>query len=116
MSSTRRINNVADARRLARRTLPRAVFDYIDGGAEDDGTMPESERAFRDVTFRPRMATRADVPDLTTTVLGTEISLPLLLAPCGLVGLMHPERALGAARAAKRAGTGSVLRTVAGTP
>ena len=116
MSSTRRINNVADARRLARRTLPRAVFDYIDGGAEDEVTMAENERAFRDVTFRPRMATRADVPDLTTTVLGTEISLPLLLAPCGLAGLMHPDGALGAARAAKRAGTVSVLSTVAGTP
>ena len=116
MSSTSRINNVADARRLARRTLPRAVFDYIDGGAEDEVTMAENERAFRDVTFRPRMATRADVPDLTTTVLGTEISLPLLLAPCGLAGLMHPDGALGAARAAKRAGTVSVLSTVAGTP
>src|ERR1039458_781091 len=45
MSSTRRINNVADARRLARRTLPRAVFDYIDGGAEDEVTMAENERA-----------------------------------------------------------------------
>jgi isopentenyl diphosphate isomerase/L-lactate dehydrogenase-like FMN-dependent dehydrogenase len=116
MSSTSRINNVADARRLARRILPRAVFDYIDGGAEDEVTMAENERAFREVAFRPRMATRADAPDLTTTVLGTEISLPLLLAPCGLAQLMHPDGALGAARAAKRIGTVSVLSTVAGTP
>ncbi len=78
--------------------------------------MAENERAFREVAFRPRMATRADVPDLTTTVLGTEVSLPLLLAPCGLAHLMHPDGALGAARAAKRFGTVSVLSTVAGTP
>jgi isopentenyl diphosphate isomerase/L-lactate dehydrogenase-like FMN-dependent dehydrogenase len=78
--------------------------------------MAENERAFREVAFRPRMATRADVPDLTTTVLGTEVSLPLLLAPCGLAQLMHPDGALGAARAAKRFGTVSVLSTVSGTP
>jgi isopentenyl diphosphate isomerase/L-lactate dehydrogenase-like FMN-dependent dehydrogenase len=116
MPSTSQINNVADARRLAQRVLPRAVFDYIDGGAEDEVTMAENERAFREVAFRPRMATKVDAPDLTTTVLGTEVSLPLLLAPCGLVQLMHPAGALGAARAAKRFGTISVLSTVAGTP
>lgn len=113
-----RINNVLDARRLARRTLPRAVFDYIDGGAEGEVTMAENERAFRDVSFRPRMglAVTASDPVLETTVLGTPVSLPVLLAPCGLVKLMHPDGAIGAARAAKRAGTISVLSTVSGSP
>jgi isopentenyl diphosphate isomerase/L-lactate dehydrogenase-like FMN-dependent dehydrogenase len=110
-----RINNVADARRLARRTVPRAVFDYIDGGAEDEVTMAENERAFREIAFRPRMAVKVEHPRLETTVLGTDISMPVLLAPCGLASLMHPDGALGIARAAKRAGTVSVLSTVAGT-
>ncbi len=118
MAVATRINNVSDARRLARRALPRAVFDYIDGGAEGEVTMEENERAFREVTFRPRMGTAVKVepPALTTTVLGTPVSMPLLLAPCGLVKLMHPDGALGAARSARRAGTISVLSTVSGTP
>jgi L-lactate dehydrogenase (cytochrome) len=116
MPNATRINNVADARRLARLSLPRAVFDYIDGGAEDEFTMGENERAFREIAFRPRMALKVDRPNLGTTVLGTPVELPVLLAPCGLVRLMHPDGALGAARAAKRAGTVSVLSTVAGTP
>lgn len=116
MPTAARIHNVADARRLARRTLPRAVFDYIDGGAEDEVTMEENERAFREIAFRPRMAVKVGRPRLDTTVLGTPVELPVLLAPCGLVQLMHPDGALGAARAAKRAGTVSVLSAVAGTP
>jgi L-lactate dehydrogenase (cytochrome) len=116
MPTAARIHNIADARRLARRTLPRAVFDYIDGGAEDEVTMGENERAFREIAFRPRMAVKVGRPRLDTTVLGTPVELPVLLAPCGLVQLMHPDGALGAARAAKRAGTVSVLSAVAGTP
>jgi L-lactate dehydrogenase (cytochrome) len=116
MPSAHRINNVADARRLARRTIPRAVFDYIDGAAEDEVTAGENERGFREIAFRPRMAVKVDSPKLETTVLGTRVSMPVLLAPCGLVGLMHPDGAIGAARAGRRAGTISVLSTVAGTP
>lgn len=115
MPSATRIHNVSDARRIARRCLPRAVFDYIDGGAEDEVTMGENERAFRQISFRPRMAKKVDCPRLDTTVLGIPVALPVLLAPCGLVRLMHPDGPLGAARAAQRSGTLSVLSTVAGT-
>ena len=116
MHTATRIHNVADARRLARRALPRAMFDYIDGGAEDEVTMAENERAFREIALRPRMMTKIDRPRLDTTVLGTPVALPVLLGPCGLIQLMHGDGALGAARAARRAGTVSVLSTVAGTP
>ncbi len=116
MPAVTRLHNVADARRLARRVLPRALFDYIDGGAEDEVTMGENERAFREIAFRPRMGTKVDRPRLDTTVLGASVSLPVLLAPCGLVEMVHPDGALGAARAARKAGTVSVLSTVAGTP
>ncbi len=116
MPNATRIHNVADARRLARRSLPRVVFDYVDGGAEDEVTMGENVQAFREIAFRPRMGIRVGSPRLGTTVLGTPVSLPVLLAPCGLIRLVHPDGALGAARAAKRAGTISILSTVAGTP
>jgi isopentenyl diphosphate isomerase/L-lactate dehydrogenase-like FMN-dependent dehydrogenase len=108
------LHSVADARQRARRVLPRVVFDYVDGGAEDEVTMAENERAFRELAFRPRMAVGVAEPDLGTTVLGTELSFPVLLAPCGLVRLLHPDGAAGAGRAAAGRGTIWVLSTVAG--
>jgi hypothetical protein len=66
-----RLHNVPDTRRLARRVLPRPLFDYIDGGAEGEVTMEENERAFREIAFRPRMGMKVDGPRLDTTVLGT---------------------------------------------
>jgi isopentenyl diphosphate isomerase/L-lactate dehydrogenase-like FMN-dependent dehydrogenase len=111
-----RIANVADARRVAKRTLPGVVFDYVDGAADDEITMHANVAAFDDVVFRPRMGTAAIDPDLATTVLGTPISMPLMLAPAGLVRIMHPDGAAGAARAAASRGTLSVLSTVAGSP
>ena len=113
---TSRIYSVGDARRRAARAVPRALFDYIDGGADDEVTLHENERAFREVTFRPRMASASGDPQVSTTLLGTPLSLPVLLAPCGLVRFMHPDGAPGVARAAAAAGTVPVLSTVAGSP
>ena len=110
-----RIANVSDARRIAKRTLPGVVFDYIDGAADDETTARANVAAFDDVVFRPRMGIDVREPDLTTTVLGTKVSMPLLLAPTGLVRLMHPDGGAGAARAAASRGTLSVLSTVAGS-
>jgi L-lactate dehydrogenase (cytochrome) len=110
-----RIANVPDARRSAKRTLPGVVFDYIDGAADDETTMHANVAAFDDVVFRPRMGLDVRKPDLSTTVLGTQVSMPLLLAPTGLVRLMHPDGGAGAARAAASRGTLSVLSTVAGS-
>jgi isopentenyl diphosphate isomerase/L-lactate dehydrogenase-like FMN-dependent dehydrogenase len=107
---------VADARRVAKRTLPGVVFDYIDGAADDEITMHDNVAAFDDIVFRPRMGIDVREPDLATTVLGTSVSMPLLLAPTGLVRIMHPDGAAGAARAAAGRGTLSVLSTVAGSP
>jgi L-lactate dehydrogenase (cytochrome) len=110
------IRNVADARRVAKRTLPPVVFDYVDGGADDEVTMRANEAAFADVGFRPRMGLEVGQPDLGVSVLGYDLSLPVILAPCGLARLMHPDSAEGAARAAAGRGTVSVLSTVAGAP
>ncbi len=109
-----RITNVDDARRAAKRTLPGVVFDYIDGAADDETTMRANRAAFDDVVFRPRMGTAALDPDLSTSVLGAELSMPLMLAPTGLVRIMHPHGAAGVARAAAGRGTISVLSSVAG--
>ena len=71
-----RVINIDDLRPLARRRLPRAVFDYLDGGAEAEVTLRENCRAFEDVTFRPRHAVAVPDCDLRTRVLGFDISFP----------------------------------------
>jgi len=111
-----RLHSVHDARRAARRRVPAVVFDYVDGAADDEVTKSRNEAAFAAVEFRPKMASGMVDPSLATTVLGRSVALPVLLAPCGLVRLLHPDGAAGAARAAAACGTVSVLSTVAGSP
>jgi isopentenyl diphosphate isomerase/L-lactate dehydrogenase-like FMN-dependent dehydrogenase len=109
-----RVINIDDLRRLARRRLPRVVFDYLDGGADDEVTLRESCRVFQDVTFRPRQAVVLPSCDLRTRVLGSEIAFPAVLAPIGYLRLMHPAGELAAARAAGAAGTAFVQSTISG--
>ena len=116
---TRKLNpakvvNIEDLRRLAERRLPRAVFDYLDGGAEAEQTLAENCRAFRDVIFRPRGAVAVGDCDLKTRVLEHEISFPAMLAPVGYSRMMHPDGEVAAARAAGEAGTGYILSTISG--
>ncbi|HET9741946.1 MAG TPA: alpha-hydroxy acid oxidase [Terriglobales bacterium] len=106
--------NIADLRSLAKRRLPRVVFDYLDGGAECEITLQENCRAFRELTFRPRQAVRIGSPELGTEVLGQQISFPAILAPVGYSRVMHPAGEVAAAQAAGEAGTIFVLSTVSG--
>ena len=99
---------------MARRRLPQAVFDYLDGGAEGEVTLRENCRAFEEVTFRPRHAVALSDCDLRTRVLGVDLSLPFLLAPVGYTRLMHPGGEVAAARAAGKAGTAYILSTISG--
>jgi L-lactate dehydrogenase (cytochrome) len=103
-----------DLRPLARRRLPKAVFDYLDGGADGEVTLRENCRVFDDVTFRPRHAVAVPECDLRTRVLGFDVSFPALLAPVGYSRLMHPDGEAGAARAAGAAGTAYILSTLSG--
>jgi isopentenyl diphosphate isomerase/L-lactate dehydrogenase-like FMN-dependent dehydrogenase len=105
---------VEDLRLLARRRVPRAVFDYVDGGAEGEVTLRENRCTFEDVAFRPRHAVEVSGCDLRTRVLGLDLSLPFLLAPVGYSRLMHPGGEVAAARAAGEAGTGYILSTISG--
>ena len=106
--------NVDDARRLARRRLPRMIFDYVDGGARSELTKDANRAAFEEVTFRPRMAVHVAAPVTETTVLGVPASMPLLLSPCGALRAVHPDGDCGVARAAGRAGTIFTLSSASG--
>jgi isopentenyl diphosphate isomerase/L-lactate dehydrogenase-like FMN-dependent dehydrogenase len=109
-----RVVCIEDFRPLARRRLPKSVFDYLDGGAEGEVTLRENCRVFNDVTFRPRHAVAVPQCGLCTSVLGFNLSLPFLLAPVGYSRLMHPGGEVAAARAAGNAGTGYILSTISG--
>src|SRR3989442_4826796 len=109
-----RVVCIEDLRPLARRRVPKAVFDYLDGGAEGEVTLRENCRAFEDVTFRPRHAVAFSQCDLRTRVLGFELALPFLLAPVGYSRLMHPGGEVAAAREAGKAGTAYILSTISG--
>src|SRR6266566_3931743 len=109
-----RVVNIEDLRRAAKRRLPRVVFDYIDGGAEDERTLRANCHAFEEVTFRPRCAVATPACDLGTTVLGTPLSMPLILAPVGSSRLFYPRGEEVAARAAGTAGIAYTLSTLSG--
>ena len=112
--SPSQVVNISDLRRLAQKRAPKAVFDYLDGGAEDEITLGENTRAFRDILFRPRQAVALAKCDLSVKVVGTEISFPAMLAPVGYSRMMHPGGEVAAARAAGEAGTGYILSTISG--
>jgi L-lactate dehydrogenase (cytochrome) len=109
-----RVLNVEDLRRAAKRRLPRVVFDYIDGGAEDEWTLRANCHAFEAVTFRPRCAVAVPSCDLRTVMLGTSLPMPLILAPVGSSRLIYPRGEEAAARAASAAGIPYVLSTFSG--
>ena len=109
-----RVLNIEDLRRAAKRRLPRVVFDYIDGGAEDEWTLRANSRAFEAVTLRPRCAVAVPSCDLRTVVLGASLPMPLILAPVGSSRLIHPRGEEAAAHAAGAAGIPYVLSTFSG--
>ena len=111
---TSRFVNISDLRLAARRRLPRSVFDYIDGGADGEITLRENVRAFEDVAFRPHCAVDAPPADLSTTVLGTRISMPIICAPVGSSRMFWPRGEEAAASAAGAAGTLYCLSTLSG--
>ena len=106
--------NVEDLRLAAKRRLPRAVFDYIDGGADAEWTLRENSRVFDDVLLRPRSAVATKSCELRTAVLGQTIELPFILAPVGSSRMFYPRGEEVAARAAGDAGTIYTLSTLSG--
>ncbi len=111
-----RIHTVGDARRLARRRLPRPVWDYIEGAAGSESTFAANHREVESVGFRPRVgAARPPFgPDISTTVLGVPISMPLLVSPVGFTRMMDIRGDVAGARGAAAAGTGFTLSSMSG--
>jgi L-lactate dehydrogenase (cytochrome) len=107
-----RAASVADLRLLAKRRLPRGVFDYIDGAAEDERTMAANASAFAHYRFRPRILRDVGTVDPSTTLLGKPLDLPLVLAPTGFTRIADPQGELAVARAAARAGLPYTLSTL----
>ena len=107
-----RAASVDDLRRIARRRLPGGVFDYIDGGAEDERTLAANQAAFAATTFKPRVLRGIDKIDTGTTVLGRPVTYPLVLAPTGFTRIADPQGELAVARAAERAGLPYTLSTL----
>jgi L-lactate dehydrogenase (cytochrome) len=108
-----RAANTDDLRRLAKRRLPAGVFDYIDGGAEDEVAMRANRDAFGRYEFRPRVLRDVSKVDTTSTLLGSLVPLPLVLAPTGYTRIADPQGELAVARAAQRAGVPYTLATMA---
>ena len=97
--------SVAALRRLAQKRLPRPIFDFIDGGAEDEDTLRQNESAFSDWELLPKPLNGAAKRDLSTSLFGHTLSSPLLIGPTGLAGLFWPQGEVAAANAASDYGT-----------
>ena len=104
--------SVADLRRLAQRRLPQGVFDYIDGGAEDERTLSDNVSAFANVSFRPRVLRGLSDVRIGSSILGNTLEYPLILAPTGFTRIADPQGELAVARSAARAGLPYTLSTL----
>ena len=104
-----------DFRAIARRRLPRAVFDYVDGGADEEITLAGNRAAWSARRLHPRLLRNVSVTDLTGSVFGQQFQLPIGLAPTGYTRMMHPTGEVSAALAAKAAGVPYTLSTVGTT-
>ncbi|MEZ5410346.1 MAG: alpha-hydroxy acid oxidase [Acidimicrobiales bacterium] len=104
--------SVGDLRRMARRRLPRGVFDYIDGGAEDERSLARNVSAFSRLELNPRVLRDVSAVDTSTTILGRPAAMPLALSPTGFTRIADPQGELAVARAANRAGLPYGLSTM----
>ena len=116
MPRRRRIRSVDDAQALAKRRLPRSVYEYVEGGTEGEVTVRANRRAFEEVTFRPKAAVLYGERQLATTVLGQPLSMPVIVAPAGYIRMAHRDGERGAARAAGQAGTAIGISTLSSYP
>lgn len=107
--------SIADLRTAARSRLPRAVFDFIDGGAEDEITLRENRAAFERIRLVPRVLNDVSAPDLRATIAGTPSQAPIVVAPMGSCMLAWPQADIAIARAAAAAGVPYTLSTMSTT-
>jgi L-lactate dehydrogenase (cytochrome) len=108
-------HDIDDLRAMGRRLIPRPIFDYVDGGADEELSMAANRRAFRRWRFQPRALPEVMTVDTSARLLDRDLPLPLALAPTGYTRMMHPAGEIGAARAAQRHGLPYALSTMGTT-
>ena len=115
MAALNNCHNIADLRRRAKKALPRPMFDYIDGGSDDEWSLQRNTDAFNDYELLPNHLNNIENISLNTKLLGLELDLPFFLAPTGMTRLFHHEKELGVCRAAEKFGALYSLSTLATT-
>ena len=105
--------NFEDFRKLAKKRLPAPIFHYIDGGADDETTLKRNTNSFDDCDLIPNIPRSVGEPDLSTTVFGRKIDMPIFLSPTAMQSLYHPDGDKASARAAEKFGTMYSMSTMA---
>jgi L-lactate dehydrogenase (cytochrome) len=117
-AQTRRLGScydIGDLRRAAKRRIPRPVFDYVDGAADEEIAVAANVAAFRSWRFLPRVLAGVATADTSAPVLGSTLPAPLVLGPTGYTRMLHPDGEIGGARSAARHGLPYTLSTMATT-
>ena len=115
MSKILKATNLMDFRAMAKSALPAPLFHYIDGGGDDEWTLRRNTEAFNDYELMPSYLRDVEKVDMSTNVLGADLSMPLFLSPTGMSRLFHHEKEIGVAKAAAKFGTMYTLSTVGTT-
>jgi L-lactate dehydrogenase (cytochrome) len=113
MSALDRALTIEDLRRMAQRRVPKQFYDYVDSGAYTEGTYRSNEEDFKKITFRQRVAVNLENRNLSSTLLGQPVSLPVAIAPVGSTGMTDADGEIKAARAAEKFGIPFTLSTMA---
>ena len=108
--------NLQDMEEAARKCLPPMIFGYYASGADDEIMLRENRASYGRIALRPRVLAGVGERDLSTTVLGVSLPVPILIAPMAFQRLAHPDGELATARAASRAGWGMILSTLSTSP
>ena len=98
-------HNFEDFRKLAKKKLPSPIFHYIDGGADDETTLRRNTDSFNDCDLVPNILASVGKPDLSTTLFGRKIDMPVFLSPAAMQRLYHPDGDNASARAADKFNT-----------
>src|SRR5207244_2640679 len=113
MADLKQLVSIEDLRQLARRRLPRAIFDFFDGGAEDEVTLKENRAAFERVRLLPKVLVNVAQVDMSSRILGAPSALPMAIAPTGGISAGRAGAELALAHAAKAFGVPFTLATPA---
>jgi L-lactate dehydrogenase (cytochrome) len=103
--SLKNCHNFEDFRKLAKKKLPSPIFHYIDGGADDETTLKRNTKSFDDCDLVPNILASVGKPDLSTTLFGRKIDMPIFLSPAAMQRLYHPDGDQASARAAEKFNT-----------